>query len=162
MIEFVIMFLAVALLAFLIWRNKKKDNDAIEQGDMVKRENKFFQQSHTFKTDIQDIKDIYDALDWEILTNNSIKYSLSGKEIIFERYVLGQGMTAALSYKSRDNEGKQLYQFEVHRFTTRKGMMAGVRDANISLTTVEKAVFKLDSKATVERLNAKYKTDTKW
>ena len=42
MIEFVIMFLAVALLAFLIWRNKKKDNDAIEQGDMVKRENKFF------------------------------------------------------------------------------------------------------------------------
>ena len=158
--EAIIIILMIAILGGALLFRRKKINDAIEDGSMVKRDAKFFKQSHTFKTSIQSIQDIYKALDSTKFEKNSIKYFVNGSEIVFEKYVLGQGMTAALSYIGEDNEGNKLYRFKVKSFTTRKGMEAGGVDANIALTVVEKTIAMLDNSATVERLNEKYMT--KW
>ena len=158
--EAIIIIIMVAIVGGALLFRKKKINDAVEDGSMVKRDAKFFKQSHTFKTNIQSIQDIYNALDSAKLEKNNLKYYVSGNEIVFEKYILGQGMTAALTCVGEDSEGNKLYRFKVKSYTTRKGMEAGGIDANIALTIVEKTIAMLDSSATVERLNEKYMT--KW
>lgn len=151
----IVLCVGVIVLGLII--GKVKNDNAIANGEIVQRDKGFFKQSHIFTTGIHSVRDIYSAMDLSVFERKGMKCAVvSENKIRFQKQVYGVSMTADLDFCGEMN-GKNVFRYAVASYTERKGSDASLYD-NIALTAVEKAIFKLDSAASVERINGVYKT----
>ena len=162
---FLIIFFVVAYIGIKYYERAKEDK-RVEEGVAIKREKDFFKQTHTFITKAQSLDEVLNAMDIATIEANKIKYKVADNRnrvefrlsnkldvVAFWRAVLSD-----LGYAD-DSREKKKYQFNITEFMTSRGKVDEeyILIANILLTAIEKAFFKLDSETVVQRIHGKYK-----
>lgn len=160
----IVILISIGIVAAIYSSYQRKQNAAIAENKAVDRNRDYFKQEHIFSADIADLRLIGDAMDADTLQEYSIQTAAQYGEnrIVFYNRILGGSFTAALRDMGNGENGKKKYRFAVEHWSERNNAISfkDLLGANVLLTAIEKAIFHLDSSATVERRFIKHNIHT--
>ena len=142
----------IGTCAYCLYTRIKTNNEAIERGEIIKRDIKYFTQRHKFFTSISDINILWNSVDKSVLKKYGVKVAFGENKIYFK---VGD-TTALLSMYLEEN--KKIYEFRVIEYKSSKYGVSGFMETNVILTDIEKTILRLDPEAKIERLHNPMKT----
>ena len=153
--------IGVLILVIILMREKMKTDQMIQRGYAMKRDLGFYKDCYTFTSGISDFSAISSAIDRSILNERKISFepNIASGWIVFHNTMTLGTFEAALQAAGLRGE-KSAYRFQLLSWS---GPSGGINrhdmlNANILLTTIEKAFLRLDANTSVERERTQIKT----
>lgn len=144
----------------------KKNNERSEQllcdGVFIKRDRDPFKLKNIFFTSISDISQIGSDIDIDTLSNQHISFepAYDRGAIVFHNKASGGSFGASIRTLGKDEmTGLYTYEYMIRAWRERRTIaFDDLLGAQILLTTIEKAIVRMDHDAYVERTIATYNT----
>lgn len=158
--------LSVIVIGGIMAYNNAQKQKLVSSGEAVDRSDDFYRKKHVFKTNVEDIEKIGEAIDKATLNKHSISFepAYDNGMIVFHNKIEFGSFGAALRSEGKDEaSGKYLYRFQVEAWREKNGIRRqDLFGANILLTTIEKTIFSLDSETSVERTRGDFHAKASW
>lgn len=158
MVWVIIIGVSAILYGIMFYMRASRKNTLKAENKIIDRDAIFFKREHLFETSVSSLREIGNAIDKEILSSETISFEPNYERgiIIFHNNVSFGTFGAALRAEGA-RDGIYRYSFKIDAWREGNTGINGKDyfNANVLLTTIEKAFLKLDPQTKVSDQAAK-------
>jgi hypothetical protein len=149
---FAAVILAVALVALSVFIGERRKKTQMAAGKIIKRNDDFYEQTHTFTTRVASLADVGGAINQAVLAEVKVSFESNySRGFIRFRASNLSGMFNASLQAAGQSGGAYFYRFSLENWNENKIGVPRVVGANELLTAIEKAFILLDPDTAVQR-----------
>lgn len=143
---------AAIVLGINFYLNTSRKNTLKAENKIIDRDAVFFEREHFFETSVSSLKEIGDAIDKSILGSETISFEPDyehGMIVFHNNGSFGTFGAALRAAATTENISRYSFRIEAWRETKNGINRQDFFNANVLLTTIEKAFLKLDPQTKV-------------